>query len=82
MYLSYLPLGHLYERSNFVGSLNKGFKVGLFNGDLLKLRDDILTLRPTVFASVPRLYNKFYEAFTQKIATLPQKKQDKLNGLI
>lgn len=30
-------------------------------GDTLKLLDDIAVLRPTVFCSVPRLFNKIYD---------------------
>jgi long-subunit acyl-CoA synthetase (AMP-forming) len=31
--------------------------------DNLKLMDDLAVLRPTVFASVPRLYNRIYAAY-------------------
>ena len=30
-------------------------------GDILELLDDVLELRPTVFYSVPRLYNRIYD---------------------
>lgn len=34
---------------------------------MTKLKDDIALLRPTVFASVPRLYNRFYDAIKSKM---------------
>ena len=37
-----------------------GVKIGFFGGDVLKLVDDIKALKPTVFPSVPRLYNRIY----------------------
>jgi len=33
---------------------------------MLKLKDDINLLKPTVFASVPRIYNKFYDIIKEK----------------
>ncbi|KAK8450215.1 hypothetical protein SEVIR_7G332200v4 [Setaria viridis] len=35
--------------------------------DNLKLMDDLAVLRPTVFASVPRLYNRIYAAITNAV---------------
>lgn len=29
-------------------------------GDILKLKDDLLDAKPTVFATVPRILNRFY----------------------
>ena len=31
-----------------------------------KLKDDIAKVKPTIFFSVPRLYNRFYEAINTK----------------
>ena len=59
--LSYLPLAHVFERvacNCFVGA---GARVGFFQGDALKLLDDLAELRPTYFVSVPRLYNRIYD---------------------
>jgi long-chain acyl-CoA synthetase len=41
--------------------LFKGGGVGFFGGKILKITDDLMLLKPTVFASVPRLLNKVYE---------------------
>ncbi|KAJ4771909.1 Long-chain acyl-CoA synthetase 6 [Rhynchospora pubera] len=60
IYLSYLPLAHIYERAYQVAMTHYGVSIGFYQGDNLKLMDDLAVLRPTVFASVPRLYNKIY----------------------
>jgi long-chain acyl-CoA synthetase len=36
-------------------------KYSIFNGDVLKLKEDLAILKPTIFPSVPRLFNKFYD---------------------
>jgi long-chain acyl-CoA synthetase len=41
--------------------ISSGGCIAFYSGDVLKLKDDIAQVRPTIFASVPRLYNKFYD---------------------
>lgn len=48
----------------------KGAQIGYFAGDVQKLKEDIALLRPTIFISVPRLYNRFYDAIKKKIDDL------------
>ncbi|KAG6437489.1 hypothetical protein SASPL_102407 [Salvia splendens] len=60
IYISYLPLAHIYERANQITSAYYGVAVGFYQGDNLKLMDDLAALRPTIFSSVPRLYNRIY----------------------
>lgn len=38
-----------------------GARMGFFQGDVTKLLDDLAVLRPTVFPSVPRLFNRVYD---------------------
>nr|CBX25302.1 hypothetical_protein [Oryza brachyantha] len=66
-YISYLPLAHIYERVNQIALLHYGVAIGFYQGDNLKLMDDLAALRPTVFASVPRLYNRIYAAITNAV---------------
>ena len=56
---SYLPLAHIYARLTEHGTLWAGSAIGYFHGDILGLVDDLKLLRPTAFASVPRLFNRF-----------------------
>ncbi|XP_052138963.1 long chain acyl-CoA synthetase 6, peroxisomal-like [Oryza glaberrima] len=67
VYISYLPLAHIYERVNQVSVVHYGVAIGFYQGDNLKLMDDLAALRPTVFPSVPRLYNRIYAAITNAV---------------
>lgn len=65
VHLSYLPLPHLYERLIITGIIHAGGAVGFYSGDVLKLKEDLAELKPTVFPSVPRLYNRFYDGINK-----------------
>ena len=56
---SYLPLAHIYGRLMEGTLLWSGGAIGYFHGNILELVEDFKMLRPTVFTSVPRLYNRF-----------------------
>jgi len=62
VHLSYLPLAHMLERVVQACLWCWGVKVGFFRGEITKLNEDIQTLKPTIFASVPRLFNRIYDA--------------------
>ncbi|TVU50842.1 hypothetical protein EJB05_02233, partial [Eragrostis curvula] len=62
VYLSFLPLAHIYERANQIHLLHCGVAIGFYQGDTLKLMDDLSALRPTLFASVPRISNAVKES--------------------
>ncbi|CAH8353271.1 unnamed protein product [Eruca vesicaria subsp. sativa] len=67
IYISYLPLAHIYERANQIMGVYGGVSIGFYQGDILKLMDDLAVLRPTVFCSVPRLYNRVYDGITSAV---------------
>jgi long-chain acyl-CoA synthetase len=69
VHVSYLPLAHMYERAVLETVMCCGGQVGFFSGDILKLLDDIAVLKPTVFASVPRLYNRMYDRIKATVAS-------------
>ena len=56
---SYLPLAHIYQRVSEHSALWAGTAIGYFHGNILELVEDLKMLRPTMFNSVPRLYNRF-----------------------
>lgn len=56
---SYLPLAHIYARMTEQSALWAGGRIGYYHGNPLELVDDLKLLRPTIFPSVPRLYNRF-----------------------
>lgn len=61
VHLSYLPLAHMYERVGQQSIMLEGGQIGFFRGDVKLLLDDMQTLRPTMFFSVPRLLNRIYD---------------------
>jgi len=69
-------MAHIFERVmqgiiTFVGG-----SFGFYNGDVLKLKLDLAELRPTIFASVPRLFNKFADTILENINKLTGIKKD------
>ena len=50
-YLSYLPLAHIYETVVLNGVLFHAGAVGFYQGDTLKIIEDLAALRPTVLVS-------------------------------
>ena len=61
VYLSYLPLAHMFEREGQLLAFFHGGRVGFFSGDVKLIMDDLAALRPTIFPSVPRLLNRVYD---------------------
>lgn len=59
-YLSYLPLPHIFERMAQAVVVCGGGEIGFFRGDILLLLEDIQEFKPTIFAGVPRLFNRIH----------------------
>jgi long-chain acyl-CoA synthetase len=67
-HLCYLPLAHVFERVVSSSVLVGGACMGFYQGDTTKLLDDIKALKPTIFPSVPRLYNRIHDRIRAKVA--------------
>ena len=67
VHISYLPLAHILERAVESALLCRGAAIGFFQGEIPKLFDDIAVLKPTLFVSVPRLFNKLYDKAMAKV---------------
>ena len=61
VYISYLPLAHVFDRLGCHTMLKQGGAIGFFGGKILNITEDLQILKPTIFPSVPRLLNKVYE---------------------
>nr|XP_033798226.1 long-chain-fatty-acid--CoA ligase 5 [Geotrypetes seraphini]XP_033798227.1 long-chain-fatty-acid--CoA ligase 5 [Geotrypetes seraphini] len=72
--ISYLPLAHLFERIVQTVMYCCGAKVGFFQGDIRLITDDMKTLQPTLFPTVPRLLNRIYDKI-QSAAQSPLKQR-------
>ncbi|KAH9112405.1 hypothetical protein AeMF1_013257 [Aphanomyces euteiches] len=68
VHVSYLPLPHIFERIVTTIIARKGASMGFYQGDVAFLLDDMAELKPTIFVSVPRLFNRVYDKITQGIA--------------
>jgi long-subunit acyl-CoA synthetase (AMP-forming) len=64
-----LPLAHIYERNTLTTAIRAGVCVGFYRGNVLELLDDVAELKPTVFTSVPRLYNRIYDKARHRLAS-------------
>ncbi|KAJ9550522.1 hypothetical protein OSB04_014567 [Centaurea solstitialis] len=67
IHISYLPLAHIYERAGQILLAYCGVGVGFYQGDNLKLMDDMACLRPTIFFSVPRVFNRLHAGITNAV---------------
>lgn len=69
VYLSYLPYAHLFGRLLHCALIANGIQVGFYSGDPRAIMGDLQVLRPTVFPSVPRLYNRIRDRVTSMAAS-------------
>ena len=58
VHISYLPAAHVFERLVATAVTMGGGAIGFFQGNVQKITEDLKALRPTIFPSVPRLFNK------------------------
>jgi long-chain acyl-CoA synthetase len=65
--ISYLPYPHSFEQALTCNTLLGGTSIGYYQGNPLKLTEDCAALQPTVFPSVPRLYNKIYSTIKARM---------------
>lgn len=73
VFLSFLPLSHTYERECGHGCATHG-AVTIAYSDPRTLVDDLRIFRPTVFMSVPRLFERIYMTMQSRTASSPVKK--------
>jgi len=71
--LSFLPLTHVFARALYYGFIESGTRIAFSSPDTVG--DDLRELRPTIFASVPRVIEKVYARFLERGATLAQPKR-------
>ncbi|KAI4301538.1 hypothetical protein L6164_034806 [Bauhinia variegata] len=70
VYLSFLPLAHILDRAIEEYFFRKGASVGYYHGDLNALRDDLMELKPTLFAGVPRVFERVHEGIKKAVEEL------------
>ncbi|XP_068664896.1 long chain acyl-CoA synthetase 4-like [Aristolochia californica] len=68
VYISYLPLAHIFDRVIEELFIYTGASIGFWCGDVKLLVEDIGELKPTIFCAVPRVLDRIYNGLTEKIA--------------
>lgn len=53
----------------FVTAMLFGMKIGYYSGDVKKILEDLKALKPTIFPSVPRLFNGVYDKILLGLST-------------
>lgn len=70
LYLSFLPLAHILDRVIEEYFFRKGASVGYYHGNINELNEDLMELKPTFFAGVPRVFERVYEGIQKAIEDL------------
>ena len=69
--LSFLPLSHTFERTvGYYIPMMCGAKIA-YARSIAQLHEDLLTVRPTILVSVPRIYERVYAGIRAKLAEGP-----------
>jgi len=67
-FLSFLPLSHMYERTvGYYVPMMAGAKVS-FARSVQQLAEDFQTIKPSIIATVPRIFERFYDKVQQKLS--------------
>ncbi|KAI3522482.1 hypothetical protein L1887_00299 [Cichorium endivia] len=69
VYLSFLPLAHIFDRVIEECFIYHGASIGFWRGDVKLLIEDIGELKPTIFCAVPRVLERIYSGLQQKISS-------------
>ncbi|KAG6471238.1 hypothetical protein ZIOFF_072347 [Zingiber officinale] len=63
IYISYLPLAHIFDRVIEEMFIYRAASIGFWRGDIKLLVEDIGELKPTVFCAVPRVLDRIFTGF-------------------
>ncbi|KAL4498352.1 hypothetical protein ABPG72_013158 [Tetrahymena utriculariae] len=75
VHYSYLPLPHIYEKQIFLSLVLHGASLGFYGGDITKMTEDLQILQPTLFCSVPRIFNRYYSKIKEGFDAAPPEKK-------
>ncbi|CAN8308200.1 unnamed protein product [Cochlearia groenlandica] len=68
VYISYLPLAHVFDRAIEECIIQVGGSIGFWRGDVKLLIEDLGELKPTIFCAVPRVLERVYTGLQQKLS--------------
>ncbi|MBI4461290.1 MAG: long-chain fatty acid--CoA ligase [Acidobacteria bacterium] len=72
--LSMLPLCHIYERTNAYSYLAYGVSIA-YAESIDRVPDNLVEVRPTLMATVPRFFEKFYARLQETLGRQSERKQ-------
>jgi long-chain acyl-CoA synthetase len=75
--ISFLPLSHIFARTLYYGVLASGITTYFTTPE--RLTEDLTDVRPTLFATVPRLLEKIHGRIVEKATTLKGVKKKLMN---
>ena len=61
-------MAHVLERMLWISCVYHQIRIGFYHGDMAKLTEDMIELKPTIMASVPRLLNRFDDLIQKKLS--------------
>ncbi|MCQ2820170.1 MAG: AMP-binding protein [archaeon] len=67
MYMSYLPLAHVFEREINLICIYIGATIAFYSGSPKRLMEDAGKCKPTIFIAVPRVLDKIYDGVVSKV---------------
>mmetsp|Transcript_27517 Transcript_27517/g.49584 ORF Transcript_27517/g.49584 Transcript_27517/m.49584 type:complete len:654 (+) Transcript_27517:954-2915(+) len=67
VYLSFLPLSHIYEQLCIFNWMSLGYAIGFYSGNPARLIEDAVELKPTFMCSVPKLIMRIHETMKGKV---------------
>jgi len=67
VWLSYLPLAHVFEQLNCLGMLTVGAVINMASNGAKGLLSDLSVIKPTLFAGVPKVYENIRDAVMRKM---------------
>lgn len=70
VYISFLPLAHILDRMIEEYFFHKGASVGYYHGEIREIKDDLMELKPTFLAGVPRVFERVHEGVLQALEDL------------
>ncbi len=75
VFLSFLPLSHVFERVTYYLALTQGAQT-VYNDSIFKLLDNMAELHPTIMQCVPRVFESIQERVFDGIEKLPERRKN------
>ena len=74
VFLSFLPLSHVFERVTYNLAITQGAHTR-FNDSIFKLMDNLAELEPTVMQCVPRVHESIHDRVADGLAKMPARRR-------